>query len=139
MLQLPKDIVGLVQSYFTLRDHVEDFAYHHMLGLEDRHGCDLFNVKSGQTLFSALLTQTYDCRKCGKWEHVSKKKETCDFGYCKTCFENVELRQCFNCDAYDTWLERCTECGGHFCEICAANCFVATCECCGRPLCDACA
>lgn len=46
-----------------------------MLGLEDRHGCDLFDVKGGQTLFSALLEQTYDCRKCGKWEHVSKRKK----------------------------------------------------------------
>lgn len=149
MQTLPKDVLGIVQSYFTMREYnnwrstckaafagVEQLALDDMHFLEAMHGLNLFIVNKGHSLFHALMEQTYNCKKCGEREHVDMKEEA--LSHCKTCYETLELHRCYNCNMFDTFFERCAECSGHFCEECAAHCIVATCLCCDDQLCDAC-
>ena len=151
MQTLPQDVLRLVQSYFTVQEYknwratrkeslkdVDQLAFEHMQDLEDKHGCNLFEVNEKQTLFKTLLEQTYVCRACQEWEHVSLKKETRFTGLCEACYKQMRLHECEGCNLLVDCFERCAECRAFFCDNCADNSLVSTCDCCCGHLCHNC-
>ena len=143
MQKLPEDVLRLVQSYFTVSENnnsratnkqsledVDHLAFKHMQVLEERHSGDLFELNQRQTLFKTLLEQTYVCRTCQEWEHVSLKKETRRTGVCKACYKQMTIHECEGCNLVVDCFESCAECRAFFCDSCAENSLVSTCDCC---------
>ena len=151
MQTLPQDVFRQVQSYFTVQEYnswratckqclqdVDQLAFEHMQDLEIKHGYDLFKVNEGQTLFKTLLEQTYVCHICQEWEHVDLQKETRQTGVCKACYKQMTIHECEGCNLLVDCFESCAECRAFFCDSCAENSLVSTCDCCCGHLCHNC-